>query len=74
MSRRVQSTEKVTDASPDYSHLPSLMHSITASWPTPEKKCWALFYWNQGTGEYAKTHFSCGPAPRASWLAFSSDN
>lgn len=36
----------VTDASPDYSDMPSLVHSITARWPTPEQKCWALFYWN----------------------------
>ena len=36
----------VTDASPDYSDLPSLLHSITAKWPTTKEKCWALFYWN----------------------------
>lgn len=36
----------VTDASPDYSDLPSLIHSVTSKWPTPEEKCWALFYWN----------------------------
>src|ERR1051326_62035 len=36
----------VTDASPDYSDLPSLVRSATANWPTPEEKCWALFYWN----------------------------
>lgn len=36
----------VTDASPDYSDLPSLIHSITSKWPTPKEKCWALFYWN----------------------------
>ncbi len=36
----------VTDASPDYSDMPSLVHSITAKWPTPAEKCWALFYWN----------------------------
>ncbi len=36
----------VTDASPDYSDLPSLVHSVTAKWATPEEKCRALFYWN----------------------------
>jgi len=36
----------VTDASPDYSDLPSLVRSATANWPTPEEKCWAMFYWN----------------------------
>src|SRR5690349_9972623 len=36
----------VTDASPDYSDLPSLIHSATAKWNTPEEKCWAMFYWN----------------------------
>jgi len=36
----------VTDASPDYSDLPSMVHSITAKWQTPEEKCWAVFYWN----------------------------
>ena len=35
-----------TDASPDYSDLPSLIHSTTANWDTPEEKCWAMFYWN----------------------------
>ncbi len=36
----------VTDASPDYSDLPSLVRSVTSEWPTPAEKCWALFYWN----------------------------
>ncbi|MCY3021850.1 MAG: hypothetical protein NTW87_22805 [Planctomycetota bacterium] len=36
----------VTDASPDYSDLPSMIHSITAKWPAPQEKCWAMFYWN----------------------------
>ena len=68
MSRRVQSTEKVLDASPDYSDLPSLMHSTTARWPTPEEKCGALFYWNQGV---RRTDFSFRgrvPKPRESLL------
>jgi len=36
----------VTDASPDYSDIPSLLHSATAKWGSPEEKCRALFYWN----------------------------
>lgn len=36
----------VTDANPDYSDMPSLVHSVTSNWPTPAEKCWAMFYWN----------------------------
>jgi hypothetical protein len=36
----------VTDGSPDYHDLPSMVRSITAKWPTPKEKCWAMFYWN----------------------------
>jgi hypothetical protein len=36
----------VTDAAPDYSDMESMIHSITAKWPSPEEKCWAMFYWN----------------------------
>ncbi|MBM3476219.1 MAG: hypothetical protein FJX75_23350 [Armatimonadetes bacterium] len=36
----------VTDASPDYTDLDSMIHSITANWQTPEEKLWAMFYWN----------------------------
>lgn len=36
----------VTDASPDYTDLPSLVRSATSRWPTPREKCWAMFYWN----------------------------
>jgi hypothetical protein len=35
----------VTDASPDYSDMESMIRSITAAWPSPEEKCWAMFYW-----------------------------
>jgi hypothetical protein len=35
----------LTDASPDYSDMESMIHSITAGWPSPEEKCWAMFYW-----------------------------
>lgn len=36
----------VTDASPDYTDLPSAVRSMTANWPTDPEKCWAVFYWN----------------------------
>lgn len=36
----------VTDASPDYYDMDSMIHSITSKWPTPAEKCWAMFYWN----------------------------
>jgi hypothetical protein len=36
----------VTDASPDYSDMASLIRSATGKWQTPEEKCWAMFYWN----------------------------
>lgn len=36
----------VTDATPDYTDLPSLVRSATSRWPTPKEKCWAMFYWN----------------------------
>jgi hypothetical protein len=36
----------VTDASPDYSDMASLVQSITSKWATPKEKCWAMFYWN----------------------------
>ncbi len=36
----------VTDASPDYSDIESLIRSAASRWETPEQKCWAMFYWN----------------------------
>ncbi|HUU91093.1 MAG TPA: hypothetical protein VM238_07770, partial [Phycisphaerae bacterium] len=36
----------VTDASPDYHDLPSMIHSIASRWPTAQEQCWALFHWN----------------------------
>ncbi len=36
----------VTDASPDYSDMESLVRSVTDGWTTPAEKCWAMFYWN----------------------------
>jgi hypothetical protein len=42
----VYNLKVVTDASPDYSDMESMVRSITAKWETPEQKCWAMFYWN----------------------------
>ena len=42
----VYNLKVLTDASPDYADLPSLIRSTTGKWETPEQKCWALFYWN----------------------------
>ena len=36
----------VTDASPNYTDIGSMIQSITSKWPTPQEKCWALFYWH----------------------------
>jgi hypothetical protein len=36
----------VTDASPDYYDMSSLVHSITSRWEKDSEKCWAMFYWN----------------------------
>jgi hypothetical protein len=43
---QVCNVKVVTDANPDYYDLPSMIRSITAKWPTPEEKCWAMYYWN----------------------------
>lgn len=43
---QVHNLKVVTDASPDYSDLRSLVYSATSRWETPEQKCWAMFYWN----------------------------
>jgi len=45
-SGEVCNIKVVTDASPDYYCLESMIHSITARWQEPAEKCWALFYWN----------------------------
>ena len=45
-SAQVCNLKVVTDASPDYYDLASMVRSVTANWPTPEEKCWAMFYWN----------------------------
>ena len=42
----VYNLKVVTDASPDYSDMASLIHSVTANWESPKQKCWAMFYWN----------------------------
>jgi hypothetical protein len=36
----------ITDASPDYSDIGSMLHSITDNWSEARDKCWAIFYWN----------------------------
>jgi hypothetical protein len=36
----------VTDASPDYTDMAGMIHSITSKWPTDEEKVRAMFYWN----------------------------
>ncbi|MEX0777821.1 MAG: discoidin domain-containing protein [Phycisphaeraceae bacterium] len=41
----VYNLKVVTDASPDYSDMDSLVHSITGNWKSDEEKMWALFYW-----------------------------
>ena len=43
---QVANIKIVTDASPDYTDMPSMIHSITSRWETPQEKAWALFYWN----------------------------
>ncbi len=45
-SAEVCNLKVVTDASPDYTDLPGMVHSITSRWQTPAEKCWAVFYWN----------------------------
>ena len=36
----------VTDASPDYYDMDSLIRSATSRWEKDSEKCWAMFYWN----------------------------
>ena len=45
-SGQVYNLKIVTDANPDYTDMDSMIHSITANWPTMKEKCWAMFYWN----------------------------
>ena len=42
----VYNLKVVTDASPDYSDMDSMIHSICGRWQTDEEKLWAMFYWN----------------------------
>ena len=35
----------ITDASPDFSDMDSMVRSITAKWPTMRQRCWAMWYW-----------------------------
>jgi hypothetical protein len=41
----VYNLKVLTDASPDYSDMASLVHSTTSRWETDAEKMWALFYW-----------------------------
>src|SRR6266850_3232951 len=45
-SAAVYNLKIVTDASPDYSDMESMVRSITSKWETTEQKCWVMFYWN----------------------------
>jgi hypothetical protein len=45
-SAQVCNIKVVTDASPDYYDMDSIIHSITGNWPTAAEKCWAMYYWN----------------------------
>ncbi len=46
ISAQVCNLKIVTDASPDYTDMRSMLHSITDRWPSEEEKSRALFYWN----------------------------
>ena len=35
----------VTDQSPDFTDLQSLVRSVTYKWPTTKEKVWAMYYW-----------------------------
>ncbi len=45
-SATVCNLKVVTDASPDYYDMESMVKSITSKWSTDKEKCWAMFYWN----------------------------
>lgn len=42
----VDNIKVVTDASPDYTDMDSMVHSITSKWKTPAEKCYAMFIAN----------------------------
>jgi hypothetical protein len=46
VSAEVCNIKVVSDASPDYYDIDSLVRSITNKWQSPAQKCWAVFYWN----------------------------
>jgi hypothetical protein len=46
VSGEVCNVKVITDASPDYCDMESMIHSITVRWQEPAEKCWALFYWS----------------------------
>ena len=45
-SAQVCNLKIVTDASPDYSDMDSMIRSITSRWETTPEKMWAMYYWN----------------------------
>jgi hypothetical protein len=45
-SAQVCNVKVVTDASPDYTDMDSMIRSITGNWATAAEKCWAMWYWN----------------------------
>src|SRR5690554_5165579 len=45
-SAEIANLKVVTDASPDYYDMESMVRSITKNWETDEQKMWALFYWD----------------------------
>ncbi|HUV39274.1 MAG TPA: discoidin domain-containing protein [Planctomycetota bacterium] len=42
---QVCNVKVVTDASPDFTDMQSLVHSVTSKWAMPRDKCWSMFYW-----------------------------
>jgi hypothetical protein len=46
VSAEVCNIKVVSDASPDYYDIDSMVRSITSKWQSPAQKCWAVFYWN----------------------------
>lgn len=42
----VYNLKVVSDATPDYSDMDSLVYSATSNWKTDAEKCWAMYYWN----------------------------
>lgn len=52
---QVYNLHLVTDSVPDYTDLPSFVHSVTDAWSTPEEKCIAIWRW----GRRSRRQTSC---------------